>query len=57
MRGDDRTSVRSISLRQGARGIYGMNNKEAGLSEVWRAWEAWGKVIGKRCGNRSFAQL
>lgn len=30
-----------------------MRNKAAGWSE---AWEAWGKVIGKRCGHHGSAQ-
>ena len=34
--------------RRGVLGIYGIRNKEAGLSEVRGAW---GKVIGKRCSH------
>lgn len=38
-------------------GIYGMRNKTAGPSEVWEAWGAWGKVIGKRFRNPCSVQV
>ena len=44
-----------IYLSEGAGGIYGIRNKETGRwSEVWGAW---GKMIGKRCGNHASAQV
>ena len=43
--------------RQGAQSTYWIKDKEAVRSEACgagRAWEAWGKVIGKRC-NKCFS--
>ena len=40
-------------LRQGACGVCGIKNKEAGWSEAWRAWA---NVIGKKWSNHCSAQ-
>ena len=41
-------------LKQGAQGIYGMRNEAA---EWFEAWEAWGKVIEKRCSGCGSGQV
>lgn len=40
--------------KRGAQGIYGMRNEAAEWSE---AWEAWGKVIEKRCSGCGSGQV